>query len=149
MLGLLLTLQLPGELVQATALPASSITVQINNPACLQVTPTSGDCSLQVDSVVATGSDPSFSRLELLVNGKLRVFMGGFFESTAYFTFPMVPGGLKVVCGLPNDGGLPDYGRAYTLTANTFMVDGTEATASSTLYCPAFDGKLFLPLVSK
>ena len=76
----------------------------MSNPTCVQAPPASGTCSIQIDSLIASGSDPSFSRLEVLVNGKLRVFMGGFFESSAYLTFPMKPGGLKVACGRTERG---------------------------------------------
>ena len=75
------------------------------------------------------------------MNGKLRIYMGGFFESSAYLTYPMVPGGLAVACGRPNDGGSPNYGKAYSLTVNAYMVDGSAATDSMTVFCPAFSLK--------
>ena len=106
-------------------------------------------CSIQFGSVIASGSDSSFSRVEVLVNGKLRVYMGGFFESSAYLTYPMMPGGLAVACGRSNAGGSPDYGKAYSVTANAYMVDGTSASDSMTVFCPPYDGKTYLPLIRK
>ena len=149
LIGLLLVLQFPGEPTHAAPLQQSSVSIQISNPNCHQVLPASGACSLQFGSLAVSGSDPSFSRVEVLVNGKLRIYMGGFFESSAYLTYPMLPGGLAVACGRPNDGGLPSYGKAYSLTANAFMADGASATNSTTVYCPAFDGKIYAPLVRK
>jgi hypothetical protein len=149
LIGLILVLQFPGELTHAAPLQQSSVSIQMSNPSCHQVLPASGECSLQIGSLIASGSDPSFSRVEVLVNGKLRIYMGGFFESSAYLTYPMMPGGLAVACGRPDDGGLPSYGKAYSLTANAFMVDGTSATDSLTVFCPAFDGKIYAPLVRK
>lgn len=61
----------------------------------------------------------------------------------------MLPGGLTVACGRPNDSGLPNYGKAYSVTANAYMVDGTSASASENVFCPAFDGKTFIPLLRK
>jgi hypothetical protein len=146
--GLLLLMQLSGEPVRA-ALQASSVSISMSNPACVQALPANGMCSIQMDTLVASASDPSFSRLEVLVNGKLRVVMSAFFESSAYLSFPMTPGGLKVACGSTNEGGLPDYGKVYTLTANAYMADGNSATNSASVYCPAFDGNLYLPLIRK
>jgi hypothetical protein len=121
----------------------------MSNPACSQVRPASGVCSLQIGSLNATGSDTTFSRTEVLVDGKLRVYMAGFFESFAYFNNSMVPGGLRVSCGAPNESGLPNFGRAYVLTANAYMADGTSASNSVSVFCPAFDGKTYLPMIKK
>ena len=147
--SLFLVLQFPGEPTHAASLPTTSVSLQISNPACFQVLPASGMCSLQIGSLTASGSDSSFSRVEVLVNGKLRVYMGGFFESSANLTNRMMPGGLAVVCGRPNDGGSPDYGKAYSLMANAYMGDGTSSSDSTNVFCPAYTANLFLPIVHK
>lgn len=149
MIGLVLVLQFAGEPAHAAPLQPTTISIQMSNPTCVEARPASGVCSLQFYSLTATGSDTSFSRVEVLVNGKLRVFMAGFFESTAYLTDPMLPGGLAVACGRPNDGGLPNLGRSYLLAANAYMADGTSASDSMTVFCPAYDGKTYVPVTKK
>jgi len=149
LLGLMLLAQSPGEVVQAAPLRTTSISISMSNPSCVQVRPPSGTCALQLGYLVASGSDPSFSRLEVLVEGKLRAYMGGFFESTAYLISPMIPGGLLVTCGRSNASGKPDYGKAYSLAANAYMADGTSASSSTTVFCPAFDGITYLPVIRK
>jgi hypothetical protein len=149
LLGLLLIAQFRGEVVRAAPLRATSVSISMSNPSCVQVRSMSGTCSLQFGYLIASGSDTSFSRLEVLVDGKLRVYMGGFFESTAYLTHPMIPGGLMVTCGRSNASGLPNYGQAYLVEANAYMVDGTSASDSMTVFCPAYDGALYLPLIRK
>jgi hypothetical protein len=144
LLGLIPGLQFPSELARA-----ASVSIQMSNPACVQVLPERGTCSIEIGSLTASGSDQTFSRLEVLVDGKLRVYMGGFFESSAFLFYRMMPGGLKVACGRPNDGGLPNYGRSYLLSANAYMADGTSASNSMTVFCPAYDGKTFLPLIER
>ena len=146
-LGVILVLLFPGD--RAQAVPSSSVSIALSNPACVQVRSTSGACSIQFNYVIASGSDSTFSRLEILVNSKLRVYMPGFFESFAYLTHSMLPGGLMVACGRSNAGGSPDYGQAYTLTANAYMADGTSATDSTTVFCPAYDGETFMPWLKK
>ena len=149
LLGLILIVQFPDERVQAAPLQATSVSIMMSNPSCVQVRPPSGTCALQLGYLVASGSDPSFSRLEVLVDGKLRAYMGGFFESTAYLASPMIRGGLIVACGRSNVSGKSDYGKAYSLTANAYMVDGTSASSSMSVFCPAYDGVTYLPLLRK
>ena len=146
---LILVLQVPGEPAHSAPLQPTTITLNMSEPICVEAIQSNGACSIRIDSLIASGSDPSFSRLEVLVNGKLRVVMDGFFESTAYLTFPMEPGGLTVPCGRPNAGGKPGYGKAYLLTANAYMVDGTSASDSASVFCPAYDGKTYIPLARK
>jgi hypothetical protein len=147
--GLLMASQLAAEPAHSALLQASSVTVSMSNPSCTQSRPTSGTCSLQFFTLTASGSDPSFSRLEVLVGGKLRLYMGGFFEPTAFYFHTMLPGGLKVTCGRPNASGSPGYGKAYLITVNAYMADGSSATKSMNVYCPAFEAKAYLPLIRK
>jgi hypothetical protein len=148
-IGFALILPFLGQTMRATAFPAATVSLTMSNPTCAQARPASGACSLEMRYVVASGSDQSFSRVEVLVDGKLRVYMAGFFESTAYLTNLMIPGGLSVPCGSPNESGLPNFGRAYVITANAYMADGTSATNSMNVFCPAYDGKFYLPIVQK
>ena len=149
LIGLVLVLQIPGGPVVGAAPQLSTISLSMSNPSCVQVSTASGTCSLQIGYLSANGSDPSFSRVEILVNGKLRLFMGGFFETGAYLSYAMQPKGLQVACGKPNDGGLPNYGKSYLVTANAYMADGSSTSISSTVYCPAYDGRTYLPVLKR
>ncbi len=146
-IGLTLVLQLHGEPAHAAPLQTATISVSMSNPSCVQVQAATGTCAIVLGSVSAMGSDQTFSRLEIAVNGKLRVNVAGFFESSAYLFQSMLPGGLAVPCGRTDAGGSPAYGAAYSVSANAYMVDGTSATDSMTVYCPAYDGTLYLPTV--
>jgi hypothetical protein len=145
LLGLALVLLAPGEGAHAAPLQASTVSLTMNNPSCGKSLTESGSCSIQINNLIVSGSDPSFSRLEVLVNGKLRVSMGGFFEATAYLSSSMLPNGIQVACGGPNAGGNPNYGKSYLVSANAYMADGTSASDSMTVYCPYYDGKVYLP----
>ena len=144
LLSLVLIFQAPGEAAQA-----ASVTIHMSNPACVQAQPATGSCSIVVSNLSASGSDTSFSRVELLVNGKLRVYVAGFFETSAYFSYSMVPAGLSVSCGRPNASGLADYGKSYLVSANAYMADGTSASNSTTVYCPPFEAKTYLPSIRR
>jgi hypothetical protein len=149
LLGLTLILQFGGDRVQAALPQASTISITMSNPSCVQVVETNGICSIQVHNLYASGSDPSLSRVEVLVNGKLRININGFFEADAYFTDQMLPGGLKVVCGMPNASGSKNFGRIYSITANAYMVDGATASDNMNVACPAFVAKNYFPFLKK
>jgi hypothetical protein len=146
-LSALLVLGFSSEPSRAASRLPTSISVSMSNPTCYQVLPANGACSIQINSLTASGSDASFARVELLVNGKLRINMAGFFEASASLTSQMIPGGLMVACGRLNEGGLPNYGRAYTVTVIAYMADNTSATGSKVVLCPAFEGSTFIPMV--
>jgi len=144
--GLILLLTFRGESTRVSA-QSVSVSVQLSNPSCVQV---GSACSIQFGGISASGSDPSFSRLEVLVDGKLRVWAGGFFESTAYLTPRMTPAGLKVACGLPGAGGQAGYGKSHLIAVNAYMADGvTSANAAAAVFCPSFEAKSFLPIAKK
>jgi hypothetical protein len=148
LVALILVLQAQGDRAHA-ALPASTITLTMSNPDCVEVLPQTGMCSIEIDNLIASGSDPSLSRAEVLINGKLRLEMTGFFESTADLTPLMLTDGLKVACGLPNASGLPDFGKVYQVTANAYMADGTSASATANVACPAYTIDNYFPLIRK
>ena len=145
----LLIFQVPGEFVQAAPLHASTISLTMSNPSCSEAVSSNGACSIDISSLAVSGGDPSFSRVEVMINGKLRVYMAGFFESTAYLNPPMLPGGLSVKCGRPNSGGLSGFGQSYLVTVNAYMADGTSASESNTVYCPSFEADIYVPTVQK
>jgi hypothetical protein len=149
LLVLIPVLQFPGDFAHTQPLQAGSISIIMSNPTCVQALPESGRCSIQVGYLTVSGSDPAFSRLEVLVSGKLRVYIGAFFESSAYLTESMIPGGLTVPCGSTGAGGLPNYGKSYLLMANAYSGSTISASDSMTVFCPAYDEKSYLPLIRK
>jgi hypothetical protein len=146
--ALILVLQASSEPAHSAPLQASTVSITMNNPSCGAL-PQPGMCLIKIANLIASGSDQSFSRVEVLVNGKLLVYMAGFFESTAYLASQMLPGGMAVACGSSNASGKPDFGRSYLLAANAYMADGTSSSDSMTIYCPAYDAKIFLPVTRK
>jgi hypothetical protein len=124
---------------------AASVGLQINNPVCVQPNPANGSCFLKALAVTATGSEASFSNLNVFVNDKLRVNMQGFFESSAYLSPDMLGDGLMVTCGRPNASGDPKYGNIYTVYITASMIDGANTWGSAGVRCPYFEGKLYLP----
>jgi len=55
--------------------------------------------------------------------------------------------GFVVSCGGKNASGNPDYGNAYPIVVIASLADQTTVSGSTTVYCPYFEGKSFLPLL--
>ncbi len=125
----------------------SSISLQIQNPVCVQASLNSGTCFIRMRSVSAVGSGSSFSRLRVFVNGKLRANMQGFFENGGYVVGNMFGDGFVVSCGGKNASGNPDFGSSYPIVVIASLVDGTTSSGSTTVTCPYYEGKSFLPIL--
>lgn len=128
---------------------ASSISLVINNPVCVQPKPDSGTCYILTRGIFAGGSGASFSRLEVMIDGNLRVNMQGFFESTADLYPAMLGDGLAVACGMPNASGNPAFGKIYTLYIAASMSDGANTWGSAVVSCPYYDGKVYVPSIQR
>lgn len=132
----------------AAPIPTATLNLGMSNPSCAEASPQTGMCTLQIRSLTAVGSaGSSLSNVELSVNGKLRLRMIGFFESSAYLDNKMLGDGLYVPCGGKNAGGNPAYGNVYTLSADAYLSDNTHSSASAQLTCPYYEGKTYLPSV--
>jgi hypothetical protein len=141
----LLALLLTSTGERTLAQPASSVTLTLSNPSCVQPSSAAGMCYVAVRTAYAQGSDPSFSALELSVDGKVRLRLLGFFESQGFVEDRMIRPGLRVACGLPGASGDPAYGLSHLIAARASMADGSFSTGSVTVRCPAFDGRRFVP----
>ncbi|MBN1373300.1 MAG: hypothetical protein JW987_15290 [Anaerolineaceae bacterium] len=128
---------------------AATISLDITNPVCVQARSDTGTCYIKAFDISANGSGGSFSQLSVYVNGKLRLNMQGFFESSAYLNADMIGTGLAVACGMPNASGDPAFGNIYTLSVTASMTDGANTWGSAQVRCPYYDGKVFLPNVRR
>lgn len=128
---------------------AATLSLVINNPVCVQPSLDTGICYIKSLGVTVTGSEASFSQLQVFVDNKLRINMQGFFEANASLTPNMLGNGLAVACGGPNASGLPGYGKTYALYVTASMLDGTNTWGSTQVRCPYYDGKNFVPTIQK
>jgi hypothetical protein len=144
-----LVLALPGDRGQAA--PQATLTVTMSNPACVQSPANSGTCYVIIRGITATASDQSFTNLDISIDGQVRARVQTFFESTAYVYHNMFGRGLLVSCGRPNEGGNPAFGHRYQVAFNGYLASSGVPAASGTalVYCPYYEGKVYLPIVRK
>ena len=75
------------------------------------------------------------------IDGKLRYRSNAFFENFVTYSYDMIPGGIKVSCGLPNAGGFGTlYGNAYTVDVKAYDVTNNWVLDDQlAVKCPAFN----------
>jgi len=114
-----------------------------NNPYCYQPDLARDECYINFRYMQATDdgtNSPQLFSLEVRLDGKLRYESSVFFENAIYYNYDMIPGGLKVSCGSPNQGGAGvDYGKVYSLIVRAKSSNGANMGSNyAAIKCPAY-----------
>ncbi|HTP10432.1 MAG TPA: hypothetical protein VMP08_19395 [Anaerolineae bacterium] len=147
--ALALSLALSGDPVHAA--PQATLSVTMSNPTCVQASATAGACYILIRSISASASDTSFTGLDISVDGKVRARLQPFFETTVYAADRMFGQGFLVTCGRSNSSGDPKYGALHTVDYKGYLFGSSTPAAYglASVFCPAYDGAVYLPLVRK
>jgi len=123
--------------------PNAITSLPMSNPFCAQPDPALNQCSLNVRYFQANdnGAGNILAYVHLSVDGKLRFRSNAFFENFVTYSYDMVPGGIKVACGLPNEGGAGVlYGKTYTIDVKAFDVTNNWVLDDQlNVKCPAYN----------
>ena len=144
---LLLILAFSGEPSRASS-PAN-ISMTLSNPTCRQAKTSSGTCVINLRSLNANSDDPTFSHVEISINGKVRAYYSAFFESSVNANNAMLGNGLQVPCGLPNAGGDPNSGYIYHVVVSAYLAGGPAIIDSANVTCPYIASTNLLPFIRK
>jgi hypothetical protein len=123
--------------------PNTITSLPMSNPFCSQPDPTVNLCYLNVRYWQANdnGTGTTLAYVLFSVDGKLRYRSNAFFESFVTYSYDMIPGGIKVTCGTPNQGGFGTlYGKAYTIDVRAYDYnDNWVLDDQLAVKCPAFN----------
>ncbi len=123
--------------------PNSITSLPMSNPYCAQPDPTVNQCELNVRYWQANdnGTGNVLAYVNLSIDGKLRYRSNAFFENFITYSFDMMPEGIKVTCGTPNQGGYgTDYGKGYTVDLRAYDVTNNWVLDDQLLVkCPAYN----------
>ena len=123
--------------------PNAITSLPMSNPFCSQPDPSVNQCLLNIRYWQANdnGAGNVLAYVNFSVDGKLRFRSNAFFENFVTYNYDMIPGGIKVMCGLPNEGGFGSlYGLAYTVDVKAFDVtDAWVLDDQLAVKCPAFN----------
>jgi hypothetical protein len=126
-----------------SAAPNSITSLPMSNPFCSQPDPSVNQCAINVRYWQANddGGGNVLAYVLFSVDGKLRFRSNAFFENFVTYSYDMIPGGIKVTCGLPNQGGYGAlYGKAYTVDVKAYDVTNNWVLDDQLLVkCPAYN----------
>ena len=89
------------------AAPNVITSLPMSNPFCSQPDPSVNNCYVNTRYWQANdnGTGNVLAYVLFSIDGKLRYRSNAFFENFVSYSYDMIPGGIKVTCGLPNAGG--------------------------------------------
>jgi hypothetical protein len=125
------------------AAPDAITSLPMSNPYCSQPDPSVNSCTVNVRYWQANdnGAANVLAYVLFSLDGKLRYRSNAFFENFVTYSYDMIPGGIRVVCGLPGAGGYGVlYGNGYTVDVKAFDVTDNWVLDDQLLVkCPAYN----------
>lgn len=126
-----------------SSVPTTITSLPMSNPFCAQPDPSVNRCFINVRYWQANdnGTGNILAYVLFSIDGKLRYRSNAFFENFVTYSYDMIPNGIQVTCGLPNEGGFGTlYGKAYTVDVKAFDVtDVWVLDDQQSVKCPAYN----------
>ncbi|HMN61733.1 MAG TPA: hypothetical protein PJ988_15290 [Anaerolinea sp.] len=115
----------------------------VSNPYCYQPDATRNECMINVSywQFSQDGTTAPYLGYALVkIDGKVRYRSTVFFENSITYNYAMAPGGFKVECGTPNQGGFgADFGKIYTVVIAPYEYNNNSMGSNSAVVaCPAY-----------
>ncbi len=120
------------------------------SPTCYLPAPGTGACYIQWEYLsVTTAASSYIISMTVAIDGNLRAYHTGFFQTAMTIPAGMTTPGYKVTCGQPGSGGVPDWGKIYTYQIRARDTAGLSAINYGSVRCPADTVTLYLPIVRR
>ena len=94
---------------------------------------------------MTAASGAYINNLTITIDGFIRAYHSGFFQTSMYIPGQMFDAGFAVTCGAPVAG----FGRNYNYAIRASETGGAASTNSGSVTCPGDVATIFLPLVLK
>jgi len=109
-----------------------------------------GVCYLQWSYLSVSASTSQYIiSMTLSIDGRIRAYHSGFFQTSMYISGDMLGPGFKVACGWRGASGAPGLGYSYNYVIRAAETGGLKAANYGTVTCPADVGTVFMPIVSR
>lgn len=135
-----------GENVREITAPGSDAPSEpnisfIDSPSatCYQPDPAQDECFINWYYLSVNASPNYMISMTVQLNAIGNVsYTSGFFQTSMYVPYNMIPNGYKVACGALGAGGNPYWGNAYAYTIRARDSAGLKSANYGTAYCPAY-----------
>jgi hypothetical protein len=137
------------EIPDGPAAPAISF-IDNQTPTCYLPTPGTGACYILWNYLYVTaGSSQYIISMTVSIDGQLRAYHSGFFQTLMYIPGEMFAPGFKVTCGWPGASGVAGMGNTYNYTVRARETGGLSAANYGSITCPADVARVYLPFVKR
>lgn len=120
------------------------------SPTCYRPVPGTGICYIRWSYLQVAATPPEYVvSMTLSIEGRLRAYHGGFFQTTMLVSGEMYGPGFAVTCGRPGSGGQAEMGSTYNYVIRARETGGLGSSNYGAVTCPADVLYIFLPLVQK
>lgn len=113
----------------------------IDSPSatCYQPDPAKDECLINWYYMAVDAAPNYMISMTVTLNAIGNIaYTSGFFQTSMYIPYNMIPDGYKVACGALGAGGNPYWGNAYAYTIRARDSAGLKSANYGTLYCPAY-----------
>ncbi len=141
----------PPERERQTAEQAPLISF-IDSPsaACIRARPASRECFINWNYLSVTATSPQYIiTMTVAIDGQMRAYYSGFFQTSMYVPFDMNPKGFKVACGDPGTNANPELGKTYSYTIRARESGGLGSANYGSVTCPVGAYSVYLPFYSR
>jgi hypothetical protein len=95
-------------------------------------------CYIQWDYLqVSAGTSQYIISMTVAIDGQMRAYHSGFFQTSMYVPTDMFRPGLRVACGPPGSNPNPYLGKTYAYTIRARETGGLKAANYGSVTCPA------------
>jgi hypothetical protein len=140
--------QLPRREIQGG--PQSPAISFIDSPSatCYRPVAGTGECYIEWNYLYVTASSSQYViSMTVSIDGRLRAYHSGFFQTSMYIPGDMYDPGFRVICGFPGAGGVAGMGNTYSYILRARETGGLSAANYGSVTCPADVVQVFMPLV--
>jgi len=124
--------------------------IESPSPTCYRPVPGTGVCYIQWSHLRVEATPPEYIvTMTLSIDGQLRAYHQGFFQTAMFVPGGVYGPGFAVTCGWPGSGEEAGLGRTYNYVIRARETGGLGASNYGSVTCPADVLYIFLPLVPK
>jgi hypothetical protein len=141
------TPEMPRQEHQETPEPSTITTLENPSPTCYRPVAGTGSCYIQWAYLNAVASSSQYViSMTVTIDGELRAYHSGFFQTSMYVAGNLYGPGFRVTCGFPSSAG-EALGNTYGYTVRARDTSGHLAANYGTVTCPADVARVFVPAV--
>jgi hypothetical protein len=109
-----------------------------------------GTCYLQWSYLAVSASTSQYIiSMTVSIDGRIRAYHTGFFQTSMYIPSNLLKPGFKVACGWRGASGASRLGYSYGYVIRAAETGGLKAANYGTVTCPADVGTVFMPLITR